>query len=137
MKTILVDLNIVLDYLEDRDGSEKAGEIFTKCYEGDLKGYICAHEITTLAYFLGKSHKSRMDNMKIISQILKLFHVIEIGKTILEKALHSNIMDYEDAVIVESAIAKKISCIITRNTKDYKNSSIPAVLPEDFLAQFT
>ena len=136
MKTILVDLNIILDYLEDRDGSEKAGELFAKCFNGELKGYVCAHEITTLAYYLGKTRKNRTENMKIISRILKLFNVIEIGRTTLEKAILSNITDFEDAVIVESAELKKIDCIITRNIKDFKNSPIPVMLPEDYLARF-
>ena len=133
MKTILVDLNIILDYLEDRNGCEKAGELFSKCVRKELKGYICAHEITTLAYFLNKTRKNRTENIRIISQILQIFDVIEIDKKILEKAVLSNIADFEDAVIVESAIIKKVKCIITRNIKDYKNSLIPAMLPEEYL----
>jgi len=135
MKTILIDLNIILDYLQDRDGCEKAGELFAKCFQGKLKGYVCAHEITTLAYFLGKTRKNRTENMKIISRILQIFDVIEIDKTILEKAVLSNITDFEDAVIVESAKEKKIDSIITRNIKDFKNSQIPAVTPEEYLAR--
>jgi len=134
MKTILIDLNIILDYLEDRDGCEKAGELFAKCFKRELKGYVCAHEITTLSYYLGKIRKNRTENTKIISRILQIFDVIEINKTILERAVLSNITDFEDAVIVESAKEKKIGHIITRNIKDFKSSSIPAMLPEAYLA---
>jgi len=133
MKNILVDLNVIIDYLEARNGCEKAGELFAKCFKGELKGYVCAHEITTLSYYLGKARKNRAENMKIISKILQIFDVIEVGKTILEKAIMSNITDFEDAVIVESAKMKKINCIITRNIKDFKNSPIPAILPEEYL----
>jgi len=135
MKTILVDLNVILDYLEDRDGCEKAGELIAKCYLGELKGYVCAHEITTLSYYLGKTRKNRIQNMKIISRILQIFEVIEINKTILERALLSNITDFEDAVIVESAKAKKIDCIITRNIKDFKNSTIPVMPAQEYLTK--
>jgi len=136
MKTILVDLNIILDYLEDRDGCEKAGELFAKCFQRKLKGYVCAHEITTLSYYLWKTHKNRTENMKIISRIMQIFDVIEIGKKILEKSVLSNITDFEDAVIVESAIEKKVDCIITRNKKDFINSPIPVMLPEEYLTSF-
>ncbi|MCL2480857.1 MAG: PIN domain-containing protein [Spirochaetaceae bacterium] len=135
MKTILVDLNIIIDYLADRNESEKAGELFAKCFQKKLKAFVCAHEITTLAYYLGKIRKNRIENIKIISQILKIFDVLEINKTILEKAVVSNIADFEDAVIVESAKEKKIDYIITRNIKDFKNSSIPAILPEEYLTR--
>ncbi|MCL2381389.1 MAG: PIN domain-containing protein [Treponema sp.] len=134
MKTILVDLNIILDYLEERGGCERAGELIAKCFQGELKGYVCAHEITTLAYFLGKTRKKRTENMNVISRILQIFDVIEINKPILEKAVLSTIADFEDAVIVESAIAKKIGCIVTRNTRDFKNSPVPAMPPEEYLA---
>jgi len=133
MKTILVDLNIILDYLEDREGCEKAGELIARCFQKKIRGYVCAHEITTLSYYLTKNRKNRIDNMKIISRILHIFDVIEIGKTILEKAVLSNITDFEDAVIVESAIAKNIDYIVTRNIKDFKNSPVPVMLPEEYL----
>ena len=135
MKTILVDLNIILDYLEDRDGCEKAAELFAKCFLGELKGYVCAHEITTLSYFLGKNRKNRAGNKKIISRIMQIFDVLEIGKSILEKAILSNITDFEDAVIVESAKIKRVDYIITRNIRDFKNSPIPAMLHEEYLTR--
>ena len=133
MKTILIDLNVILDYLEDRAGCEKAEELIAKCFQGKIKGYVCAHEITTLSYYLGKNRKNRTENMKIISRILQVFDVTNIDKTILEKAVLSNITDFEDAVIVESAKANKIDCIITRNSKDFKNSTVPVMLPEEYL----
>jgi len=135
MKTILVDLNIILDYLEDREGCDKAGELFAKCFQKKIKAYICAHEITTLSYYLGKYHKNRTENLKIISRILQIFDVIEINKVILEGAVLSGITDFEDAVIVESAKVKKIDYIITRNTKDFKNCPIPVMLPQEYLAR--
>ncbi|MDR3238213.1 MAG: PIN domain-containing protein [Spirochaetia bacterium] len=134
MKTILIDLNIILDYLQEREGYEKALDIIVQCWRKKVKGYVCAHEITTLSYFLTKMSKNRDKNIKIISTILELFEIIEINKPILKKALLSNIGDYEDAVIVESAKEKRIDYIITKNTKDFKNSQIKILMPEEYLA---
>ena len=134
MKTILIDLNIILDYLNKREGHEKALEIIIQCCLKKIKGFICAHEITTLSYFLEKESKDKNKTIKTISGILEMFEIIEINKTILEKALLLNINDYEDAVIVASASAKRINYIITKNIKDFKNSQIKALLPEEYLA---
>ena len=134
MKTILIDLNIILDYLNKREGHEKALEIIIQCCLKKIKGFICAHEITTLSYFLEKESKDKNKNIKIISGILEMFEIIEINKTILEKALLLNINDYEDAVIVTSASEKGIKYIITKNIKDFKNSQIKVLLPEEYLA---
>ena len=134
MKTILIDLNIILDYLNKREGHEKALEIIIQCCLKKIKGFICAHEITTLSYFLEKESRDKNKNIKTISGILKMFEIIEINKTILEKALLLNIDDYEDAVIVTSAGEKRINYIITKNIKDFKNSQIKVLLPEEYLA---
>jgi predicted nucleic acid-binding protein len=97
MKTILIDLNIILDYLNKREGHEKALAIIIQICLNKVKGCVCAHEVTTLSYFLEKENKDRNANIKIITGILKMFEIIEINKTILERALLSNINDYEDA----------------------------------------
>ena len=133
MKTILVDLNVILDYLLNRDGCENAEELLAKCFRKELNGFVCAHEITTLSYYLEKTCKDRTENLKIISRIMQIFDVIEIDKAILEKAVFSNITDFEDAVIVESAKMKKIDCIVTRNIKDFRNCPILVMLPEEYL----
>ena len=43
--------------------------------------------------------------------------------------------DYEDAVMVETAVRSDIDCIVTRNQKDYAKSSIRVLSPSDFLLQ--
>ena len=63
MKRILVDLNVILDFLNKRNDHFEAAKIVDLCIEKKIKGYICAHEITTLAYFLIKGEK---DNNKLI-----------------------------------------------------------------------
>ena len=41
--------------------------------------------------------------------------------------------DFEDAVMSESARRINADCIITRNTKDFLKSKVPAVTPAEFL----
>jgi predicted nucleic acid-binding protein len=134
MKTILIDLNIIIDYLDKRAGHEEALEIIIQCCLKKAKGYLCAHEITTLSYFLDKNVKGRNKKIKIISGLLKIFEIIEINKTILEKSLLSDLSDYEDAVIEISAKEKDIDYIITRNIRDFKKSQIKTLLPGEYLA---
>jgi predicted nucleic acid-binding protein len=133
MKTILIDLDVILDYLNKREGHEKVLEIIIQCCLKNVQGYVCAHEITTLSYFLEKENNDRKQNTKIISGIIKMFEIIELNKVLLEKALFSNSTDYEDAVIIESAKDKNIDYIITKNIKDFKNSPIRVLRPEEYL----
>jgi predicted nucleic-acid-binding protein len=134
MKTILLDLNILLDYLFNRDGHEKVTKIIGMCVLKKLKGFVCAHEITTLSYFLNKSIKDKREVVKTIAMILKMFQIIEINEKILNEALYSEITDYEDAVIEISSRDRKIDYIITRNIKDFKKSIIKSMTPDEFIA---
>ena len=136
MKNIVIDINIVMDFLFKREGHEKVAEIFKICSKGEIKGYVCAHEITTLFYFLNKSVNDKIKIKKSLSGIMKRFKVIEINEELLHEALNSGIDDFEDAVIEVSANGKNADYILTRNIKDFKKSIVHAITPEEFLIIF-
>lgn len=48
-------------------------------------------------------------------------------------ALAAPMKDYEDALVAACAARNKIGYIVTRNIKDYEQSKVPAILPDDFL----
>jgi len=133
MKNIVIDINILMDFLFKREGHEKVAEIFNLCSRGKIKGFICAHEITTLFYFLNKAVNDKIKIKKTLSGIMKQFTVIEVNAEILNKALYSEISDYEDAVIEISSSEKNIDYIITRNIRDYKKSIVDVIAPEELL----
>jgi predicted nucleic acid-binding protein len=133
MKNIIIDINIFMDFLFKREGHEKVVEIFKFCIKGITKGFICAHEITTLYYFLNKSIKEKNKVKKSISGIMRRFQVIETNEKILRQSLYSEIDDYEDAVIEVSANVHKAEYILTRNIKDFKKSTVKAITPEELL----
>ncbi|EPF47635.1 hypothetical protein HMPREF1222_00537 [Treponema vincentii F0403] len=132
MKKVLIDLNIILDFLNKRNFHQEAAQLLNRCVEGKLSGYICAHEVTTLSYFLFKEQKDKNKVAAIISSLLDIFHVIPIDETILKNSLLSPITDYEDAVIEVSAVAFDIDYILSRNISDFKLSRIPVYTPEQF-----
>jgi hypothetical protein len=132
MKKVLIDLNIILDFLNKRNFHQEAAQLLNRCVEGKLSGYICAHEVTTLSYFLFKEQKDKNKVAAIISSLLDIFHVIPIDETILKNSLLSPITDYEDAVIEVSAVAFDIDYILSRNISDFKQSRIPTYTPEQF-----
>jgi predicted nucleic acid-binding protein len=133
MKKILIDINILMDFLFKREGHEKVAEIFKICSKGDIQGLVCAHEITTLNYFLDKTIKDKVKVRKTISGIMQHFKIIEVNRELLEKALTSEIDDFEDAVIEASSSKEKAEYILTRNIRDCKKSIIHAIAPEELL----
>ena len=133
MKKILIDLNIILDFLNKRNFHQEAAQLINMCVENKLSGYICAHEVTTLSYFLLKEQKDKTKVINTITALLDIFHVIPIDESILRDSLISPITDYEDAVIEVSSMKTNIDYIISRNISDFKSSRILAYTPEQFV----
>jgi predicted nucleic acid-binding protein len=136
MKKILIDLNIVLDFLNKREGHEKAARVIDLCATKKVQGFICAHEITTLSYFLSKDTKDKKKRINILNGIMNILEVINTEERILKQALISEIDDYEDAVVEISAKEKGADYIITRNLKDFKKSDVNVLPPGEFLNIF-
>jgi len=134
MRKAIIDLNIIIDFLNKRDDHISAAKIIDLVNRKLLKGYLCSHEITTLSYFLEKNKYKKDQRILIINKLLDTFSVISCRESILRKALFSHISDYEDAVIVESAISEKIDFIITRNLKDFSKSSIQIVTASEAIS---
>lgn len=122
MKKVLVDLNIILDMLGKRKDHEAATAVFDNCVKRKSKGYICSHEVTTLAYFLEKEKYTKIKRDRIISLLLDNLSVLTAHEKVLRNALYSELHDYEDAVIDELATNENIDFIITRDLKDFKKS---------------
>ena len=132
MKKVLIDLNIILDFLNKRNFHQEAARLINMCAENVLTGYICAHEVTTLSYFLFKEQKDKNKVVTTISTLFDIFQIIPIDETILKASLLSPITDYEDAVIEVSAVKFNIDYILSRNISNFKLSRIPTYTPEQF-----
>ena len=102
-----------------------------QAYEYD--GYIAATSITDIYYIQRRYYRDQEKAKDNLVKILSLYDVIDITRTDCRNAIRSSISDYEDAVLVESAIRNDIDCIVTRNTKDFKNSGITICTSTEFL----
>ena len=59
--------------------------------------------------------------------------LLQINGVDCRRAISSDVSDYADAVMVESAVRSGVDCIVTRNIRDYSKSPVPVYLPTDFL----
>ena len=134
MKKILIDLNVIIDMINKREDHEAAVTVFDRCVRKHDRGYVCAHEITTLAYFLGKDKKLLEKRSVIVRSLLKTLRTIPVTETLLLGALDSPIDDYEDAVVEVSALREGIDYIVSRDLRDFKRSRVPSLTASDYIA---
>ena len=77
---------------------------------------------------------SREDRINVMAQLKEAMEVVEVEGNVIDMALKSGWKDFEDAVLNFSAVVNpQISAIITRNTKDFKDSSLEVVDSVEFL----
>lgn len=133
MMRVLLDNDGVLDFLLERQPFFiEADEIFIRLQNKEFKGYISA--ITPInAFYTTRKEKGKDIAFRAVEGLLKLVEVAKTDKQILQNAFSLNFTDYEDAVQCASAMAENLDAIVTRNTKDYKNSTIKVYLPSEFL----
>jgi len=141
MQKVFLDTNIVLDVLGEREGFyEAAAKILTLADRKKIKVYTSASSISNTYYLLSKYENyllSKYENAKAAREKLRKFKLIcNISITddeVVEKAIHSDFKDFEDAMQYFSALATKCDIIITRNEKDFKNALVPVMNSESYL----
>ncbi len=132
---ILLDTNVVLDVLQTREPfSHHATQIFARIERGGIEGVLCATTLTSIDYLLTRA-MSAQEAKSIIHRLLGLFEVAAVTRTVLEAALASSMPDFEDAVLAYAANQAGAERIITRDTRDFRDSPIPAMDSAEFLAQ--
>ncbi len=130
---VLLDTDVNLDFILQRQPFyTEAKEVFIRLVKGNFEGYVCGITPLNIFYIARKefgNDKTRLE----ISKLLQLIKISNINQQILQDGLTSAITDYEDAVQNESAIAEHLDAIVTRNTKDFTNSSLKVYTPTEFL----
>ena len=130
---LLIDANIVLDVLQNREGFVKESAMIWKlCETEQAKGYISTLSFANIMYILRKEFTP--DKIEEVYQKLCLiFEFADFSSSILAKAVEMNWKDFEDAV--QSATAEQIHAdyIVTRNVRDFTKSKVVAFTPTELL----
>lgn len=129
---ILLDTCVILDYLQERsDGLKEANIIFDYISDNKIKGCITVKSLMDIYYSI-KHYWHEEDTVRTaLKYLFKLFEVLDSKHIEAYSALDSQINDYEDALMVETALNNDVDYIVTRD-KDYKGCKI-AVTPKQFL----
>ena len=129
---VLLDTNIVIDNLARRDEYEESLQILELCENSVLEGVVTTVTIMDLMYILRK-HLDPADVRDAVQMLLQVVDIVPALKSDINTALTGEFSDFEDAVQASCAARAKADYIITRNTKHFVKSSMPAILPGDML----
>jgi len=127
MKHVMIDTNVALDVLANRKPfAEEASQLFNLAAQGRVKLYLSSLSYTTLFYVLKKDNRPEV----VLSSLRNLEHLcdtVDVNSEVIKAALRIRSGDLEDAVQLQAAIHhKKVTAIVTRDSKGFRRSSIPA-----------
>lgn len=137
---ILLDTNVVLDALQKREPWNKDAESIILKVAGDkVDGYLTTKQLCDI-WYLSKSIYSGEENthkkcQKIISNLCKIFKILDLVSDDITEALAMERNDFEDAVMISIAMRYGLDGIVTRNVRDYisNNDNIEVWSPKEFI----
>ena len=131
---VLLDTSVVMDFLQNREPfSIPARSIFRAAAAEWFTGCITAKSATDIYYLTHRCTHSDEKARNILNSLLSIVSMLDSTAVDVFHALSSETTDFEDAVMIETAIRSKVDCIVTRNTKDYLKSPVPVYTPDDFM----
>lgn len=125
---VLIDTNIVLDYLLDREPFlQDAEALFNVIDSGQVVGYVTATTLTDIFYIARRQTRSIELARQAVSTTLAVMVICSVNRGILEAAFASGLPDFEDAVQIYCAVAESLDAIVTRDLQGFSNSAIPVL----------
>lgn len=131
---LLIDTNIILDFLQKRKPYyEDASAIFQLSVDNEVIECVTASSITDIYYLVNKEFKDAKKTKERIQDLLELITILDVTNQDIQDAIRSEWKDFEDSLQYIVALHNSVDAIITRNTKDFSESSIPIYSPKEFL----
>lgn len=135
---ILLDTNVIVDVLQRREPWFSDGQkIFYAIANKQIIGCITAKEAADIHFFSRKQFTGEENvDAKVRQVIAKLYALFELIGTLgidCQNALAIENNDYEDAIMIESAVRAGLDGIVTRNPEHFKPSAIPVYSPSEFV----
>jgi len=133
VRRVFFDNDVLLDvFLQRQPYFTTSASALDQVGRGTIEGFVSGHAITNLFYLMRKQ-LGRDRSRELLSILLVNVRVAAVTEAVIQTAIVSPIADFEDAVTDAAAQAAGVEMIVTRNTKDFRQGVIPAMLPEVFL----
>lgn len=132
---LMVDTNVIIDIFTKRDPwfMDSYTALTQTLKSENNECLISASAATDIFYLLCKALGDRDKAKEVLETLSMIVTIADVNASDIQSALSSMMTDFEDAVV--DAVAKRYgaSYTLTRNTRDYQNSLVPAITPTDYL----
>ena len=136
---VLLDTNVMMDFLVERDSFDDAKKIITATTNQEMFECILATAVTDIAYLMRVNTNPKVDYYKIqdtIAELLKVIDILPVTKQDIFDALSLRWKDFEDALQYAVARSNGCDCIITNNIRDFEEKDIEVLKPSGFIEKY-
>ncbi len=135
MRRVLLDTNVVLDFLLERmPFADAAAALWQANEDGRLEAYVSV--ITPVnVFYIARKLKDVRAARRMVESLLAACRVCAPDRDLLLAALSLAVKDYEDAVQVVSAKAENLEALVTRDPSDFDGVDFPVLSPAACLEQ--
>lgn len=137
MMRVLLDTNVVLDFLLDRSPfADAAAALWHANEDGRIEAYVSV--ITPVnVFYIARKLKGLPAARQLVESLVAACHVCGPDRDLLLAALSLPLKDFEDAVQVVSAQAEALEALVTRDPADYRGISFPVLSPTSCLERLS
>lgn len=132
---LLIDTNVILDMVFQRDGCDNSMKLFRKIRENGDSEYITASSVTDLFYIIRKEMRDTGRTYAVMENIFKLIAVLSVTEKDIQDAFGQKWKDFEDCVQYMTGKNNGADYIITANRKDYADASLPVQTPAAWIEE--
>ena len=134
MKRLFLDTNVMVDLICHREPFfHEAKRLFALAYTNRISIGISALSYINTVYIARKYGFCTKEAIESLNRIASFTTITHLEEGTIKDAMNCDWNDFEDAVQYHSSLPFAADYIITRNPKDFTNSSIPVYTPTEFL----
>ena len=110
----LIDTCIVIDALQSREPfAQDAQKIFLLSANWQYEGFLTAKGMTDIYYLTHRQTHNDKETRTVLSKLCELFYLLDTSSADVQSAIFSDITDFEDGVMIETAMRSGMDCIVT------------------------
>lgn len=132
MRRVFLDTNILIDYIQGREGGDDAKQVLLRGRDGEIELYASFLTFANIAYILD----GKVDVYELFAMLTSIITVLPMDNALLQRALAQRVRDFEDMLQYQCAIAANCECIISGNKKHFRDfCELPLMTANELLTE--
>lgn len=131
---LLFDTNVLLDAALHREPYFKTSSLAIRyCEDESVIGIVGTNSLTDFFYIMHHAVHNKDIAYEALEALIEIFRPASPDPEDINTALKIRHRDFEDCLLALIAEREQCDYIVTRNGKDFKDFSVKAISPSDFV----